>query len=130
MKNKITIFPCSGVGQVFGTITRQVAYKIIETLPDDTLLLCLPALVKKVQEDLNMLKYPIIVIEGCNKNCANYVLKQFKNINIIHIINIAEFINKNKIIVKNKNRQELKNNEKEIVNILTEKIINIIKEKK
>jgi len=127
MTNKITIFPCSGVGTVLGTISRQVAYKVIETFPNDTLLLCLPALVRLVQEDLEMLLYPVIVIEGCNKKCANYVLKRFRRPRIIHTFNICDFIKQNKIIVKNENRGELQDEEKRVVDIVAKQVVQIIK---
>jgi len=47
---KVAILPCTGVGQVVGTIARQAGYRVCEDeRPDDTVLLCLPALVRGVQ---------------------------------------------------------------------------------
>ena len=68
--------PCTGVGQVVGTIARQAAYRVCEDLrPDRTVLLCLPALVRGVREDLEMVeRYPVVVIEGCRHGCATHAL--------------------------------------------------------
>jgi len=76
LKGKVAVLPCTGIGQVVGTIARQAAYRVCEDLrPQDTVLLCLPALVKGVQEDLDMVaECPVIVIEGCKECCAAYAL--------------------------------------------------------
>ena len=73
---KVAILPCTGVGQVVGTIARQAAYRVCEDQrPDETVLLCLPALVKGVQEDIDMVRQcPVAVIEGCRERCAAHAL--------------------------------------------------------
>jgi uncharacterized metal-binding protein len=76
LEGKVAILPCTGVGQVVGTIARQAAYRVCEDLrPRETVLLCLPALVKGVREDLDMVaECPVVVIEGCKECCATYAL--------------------------------------------------------
>jgi len=73
---KVAVMPCTGVGQVVGTIARQAAYRVCEDeRPEDTVLLCLPALVKGVQEDIDMVRQcPVVVIEGCKERCAAHAL--------------------------------------------------------
>ena len=73
---KVAILPCTGVGQVVGTIARQAAYCVCEDeRPDDTALLCLPALVRGVQEDIDMVREcPVVIIEGCKERCAAHAL--------------------------------------------------------
>jgi uncharacterized metal-binding protein len=73
---KVAILPCTGIGQVVGTIARQAAYRVCEDLrPGETVLLCLPAMVKGVQEDLDMVaECPVVVIEGCKECCATHAL--------------------------------------------------------
>jgi uncharacterized metal-binding protein len=75
-EGRVAVMPCTGVGQVVGTIARQAAYRVCEDLrPEDTVLLCLPALVRGVQEDLDMAKdCPVVVIEGCKHGCAAHAL--------------------------------------------------------
>ena len=76
MNEKFAILPCTGIGQVLGTISRQAAYLVCDELrPDNTLLVCLPALVKGIEEDLDMIRdYPVVVIEGCRDRCATHAL--------------------------------------------------------
>ena len=78
MPSKVAVLPCTGIGQVVGTIARQAAYRVCEDLkPQETLLVCLPALVKGVQEDIDMIEnFPTVVIEGCKERCATYALKR------------------------------------------------------
>ena len=75
-KGKVAVLPCTGIGQVVGTIARQAAYRVCEDLrPGQTVLLCLPALVRGVQEDLDMVAdCPVVVIEGCKERCATHAL--------------------------------------------------------
>lgn len=76
LKGKIAILPCTGIGQVVGTIARQAAYRVCEDeRPKETVLLCLPALVKGVQEDIDMVEQClVVVIEGCKECCATHAL--------------------------------------------------------
>ncbi|NLW51415.1 MAG: hypothetical protein GXY85_11340 [Candidatus Brocadiaceae bacterium] len=73
---KVAILPCTGIGQVVGTIARHAAYRVCEDMrPDDTVLLCLPALVRGVQEDIEMIRQcPVVLIEGCKERCAAHAL--------------------------------------------------------
>ena len=75
-EGKVAVLPCTGVGQVVGTIARQAAYRVCEDeRPDGTALLCLPALVKGVAEDIDMVRQcPVVLIEGCRENCAAHAL--------------------------------------------------------
>jgi len=76
LKGKVAVLPCTGIGQVVGTIARHAAYRVCEDLrPRETVLVCLPALVKGVQEDLDMIaECPVVVIEGCKERCATHAL--------------------------------------------------------
>jgi len=76
LRGKVGVLPCTGIGQVVGTIARHTAYRVCEDLcPQATVLVCLPALVKGVREDLDMVaECPVVVIEGCRENCATHAL--------------------------------------------------------
>lgn len=76
LTGKVAVLPCTGVGQVVGTVARQAAYRVCEDMrPEDTVLLCLPALVRGVQEDIDMAhQCPVVVIEGCNERCGAHAL--------------------------------------------------------
>ena len=76
LDGKVAVLPCTGIGQVVGTIARHAAYRVCEDLrPRETVLVCLPALVKGVQEDLDMIAAcPVVVIEGCAQRCAAHAL--------------------------------------------------------
>lgn len=75
---KIAITPCVGVGQIYGPITREVGYNLVEDLyPDRTKLVCMPALAAEVIEDLDFIEdYPVVVLNGCKDRCATKVVEQ------------------------------------------------------
>ncbi len=72
------VVPCSGIGKPFGTVSREAAYEICESLrPDDTQLV---ALAKLVQGDaaarVAVAGAPVITIDGCKRMCASTLVKQ------------------------------------------------------
>jgi uncharacterized metal-binding protein len=107
-KNKIAILPCTGIGQVVGTIARQAAYRICEDLrPRETILCCLPALVKGVQEDIDMIEARhVIVIEGCRERCATYSL-ELRHGTAAAVISVPDIIKGNNLKIKRTARRRL-----------------------
>ena len=76
---KFVIAPCSGDGQTVGTVSRQAAYVVVDKImPNETLLLCLPAFVTGVEEDVKMVRENpnrVIAIEGCDRKCMSKILE-------------------------------------------------------
>jgi len=92
---KVGISACTGFDYPEASITRIIAYKVLEELrPDETVLICLPALAADVEEDIEFgEKYPVIVIEGCNKICCTKIFEEKKLAhNIKYVYNIHELI--------------------------------------
>lgn len=69
---KIAVTPCAGIGQIFGPITRETGYRLVEEVfPEQTVLVCPPALAVDVEEDLDFIRdYPVLVLNGCKDRCA------------------------------------------------------------
>ena len=120
-KSKIAILPCTGIGQVVGTIARQAAYKICEDLrADQTVLCCLPALVKGVQEDIDMIEAcPVIVIEGCRECCATHSLKLQRG-TAAAVILVPEAIKGNNLKIRRTARRQLTQPELNAVELVAE----------
>ncbi len=59
----------------------MAAYKVLDELrPNETVLICYPALTAKVDENVEFVqKYPTLVIDGCEKNAQEIFLP-----NLIH----------------------------------------------
>ena len=74
------------------TIARMAAYKVLDELrPNETVLICYPALTAKVDEDVEFVqKYPTLVIDGCEKNCARNLFAKFDS-QMVQIFNVAEY---------------------------------------
>ncbi len=72
------VVPCSGIGKSFGTVSREAAYELCETLrPGDTQLVALAKLVlgdAPVQALVS--NHPAITIDGCKQMCAAKMVKQ------------------------------------------------------
>lgn len=76
--NKIAITPCAGIGQIFGPITREAGYRLVEDLyPEQTVLVCPPALAVDIQEDIDFINdYPVLVLNGCKDRCGSKMILQ------------------------------------------------------
>lgn len=70
---KIAVTPCAGIGQIFGPITREAGYRLVEDLyPEQTVLVCPPALAVGIQEDIDFIsEHPVLVLNGCKDRCAS-----------------------------------------------------------
>ncbi|MCK5146365.1 hypothetical protein KAR48_06385 [bacterium] len=122
-ESKVAIMPCTGIGQVLGTITRQAAYKVCEELrPDQTLLLCLPALVRGVREDIDMIENnKVLLIEGCKDRCAAAALA-VQNGSAAVTINLPAVLKEAGVKVKDTNRSQLTKDEETVVDILAQRV--------
>lgn len=131
---KFVIAPCSGVGQTVGTISRQAAYVIVdEIMPNETLLLCLPAFVTGVEEDVKMVEENpdrIIAIEGCGHKCMSKILEG-KGYKPAETIIISQIIRETGLrIDRTKSRARLGAEEERIVLEVVKRVIEVIKELK
>ncbi|WP_459927311.1 putative zinc-binding protein [Desulfosporosinus burensis] len=74
--SKIAITPCAGIGQIFGPITREAGYRLVDDLyPEQTVLVCPPALAVDIQEDIDFInEYPVLVLNGCKDRCASKMI--------------------------------------------------------
>jgi len=121
---KVAIMPCTGVGQVVGTIARQAAYRVCEDERlDDTILLCLPALVKGVQEDIDMVRQcPVVAIEGCKERCATHALSTQEGAPSATVF-VPEVMKGKRLKVRREARRGLAESELAVVEIVTEAVV-------
>ena len=127
MNTRIAILPCTGVGQTVGTIARQAAYRVCDDMrPQDTVLVCLPALVKGIQEDIDMIQScPVIVIEGCGDCCASYAL-QLRGGKPSQTISVLRTMKGTGLTVKRETRQHLNDSERQIVELVSNRVIEAV----
>ena len=73
----VTIVPCSGIGKSLGSVTREAAYELCDTLrPDDTRLVALSKLVLGDAEARDLVRSrPTVTIDGCKLMCAAKLVK-------------------------------------------------------
>jgi uncharacterized metal-binding protein len=76
-ERRVVIVPCSGIGKPFGTVSREAAYEVCETLrPDETQLVALSKLVLGEEEACRRVdSSPAITIDGCKLMCAASLVK-------------------------------------------------------
>ena len=77
MSDTILIFPCSGIGKAFGTISRDAVYNVVEELrKDETDTNCLSLLVADDEEAISSVKsHRCISVDGCPNGCAQKTLE-------------------------------------------------------
>lgn len=76
---RVCVFPCNGIRRPASCVARLSGYIVDEDLlPGKILILCLPALLRGVEEDVLMVeKNPTIIIEGCEERCGSHILRLF-----------------------------------------------------
>ena len=67
---KVFVLPCSGIGKVYGLLSREAAQNVVLDLePNSTELICLASLLlDEIKEPLK--NRSVICIDGCPKCCA------------------------------------------------------------
>ena len=72
MLDKIKVIPCSGMGKVFGLISREAALTVVNKLaPDKSETMCLAYIVTGDKEAKEQIQGKnCITLDGCPKMCA------------------------------------------------------------
>jgi len=76
-KATVLIIPCSGIGKPLGTVTREAAYELCESMcPGETQLVALSKLVLGDAQALERVRTnPAVTIDGCKQMCASKLVK-------------------------------------------------------
>jgi uncharacterized metal-binding protein len=71
-RKEVVVIPCSGIGKSLGSVSREAAYELCETLrPDRTQLVALSKLVLGEEEARGRVRNnPAVTIDGCKQMCA------------------------------------------------------------
>lgn len=75
---RVLVIPCSGIGKVLGSISREAALEVVEDLrPEETETLCLARLTLGDPEAQEAVRArPVITVDGCLKGCAQVNVEQ------------------------------------------------------
>ena len=93
MEKKVAVAVCTGMDQPLATVSRYAGYHVLEKLrPEKTVLLCTPALIGGVQEDITFAKEnPVLVIDGCKQKCCEKIVSEAKG-QIKVVINVEDVL--------------------------------------
>jgi uncharacterized metal-binding protein len=96
-EKKVAVAACTGMDNSLATVSRYAAYEVLEKLrQDSTVLLCTPALISGVQEDIDFVKEnPVLVIDGCREKCCEKIINDAKG-QINATINVQEILEEHK----------------------------------
>jgi uncharacterized metal-binding protein len=97
VEKKVAIAVCTGMDQPLATVSRYAGYHVLDKLrPDKTVLLCTPALIGGVQEDVTFAKEnPVLVIDGCGEKCCEKIVNEAKG-QVKAIINVEDVLKEHK----------------------------------
>ena len=72
IQNKVIVIPCSGIGKALGSISREAAYEVVESLRKGvTETTCLALITSGDTETLQLVKSnKCITVDGCPLQCA------------------------------------------------------------
>jgi uncharacterized metal-binding protein len=70
--SELLVIPCSGIGKVHGLLSREAAYRAIESMPPDAAdTICLALLVTGDSQTTQMVRHTrCVTVDGCPKLCA------------------------------------------------------------
>jgi len=96
-EKKVAVAVCTGMDKPLATVSRYAGYHVLEKLrPDKTVLLCTPALIGGVQEDVTFAKEnPVLVIDGCGEKCCEKIVNQAEG-NVKAAINAEDVLKEHK----------------------------------
>jgi uncharacterized metal-binding protein len=94
---KVAVAVCTGMDRPLATVSRYAGYHVLEKLrPDKTVLLCTPALIGGVQEDVIFAKEnPVLIIDGCREKCCEKIVNEAKG-QVRAIINVEDVLKEHK----------------------------------
>ncbi len=93
IKPKVGVVSCSGECCSLGTLSRIATRLALESLPNQTVTICLPLfLAGETQEHGFAKEYPTIAVDGCDKLCAKKAIAKYSkepaaSINVETILN-------------------------------------------
>lgn len=124
---KVAVTPCAGIGQIFGPITREVGYKLVEDLyPEQSVLVCPPALSVNIQEDIDFIHdYPVLVLNGCKDRCASKMILE-KGGQIDAEIYLPDILKQEKLSLNSEKRSKLGPKSELAIQKMTEKASRVI----
>jgi uncharacterized metal-binding protein len=97
IEKKVAVAVCTGMDRPLATVSRYAGYHVLEKLrPDKTVLLCTPALIGGVQEDVTFAKEnPVLVIDGCREKCCEKIVDREKG-QVRAVINVEDILKDHK----------------------------------
>lgn len=124
---KVAVTPCAGIGQIFGPITREAGYRLVEELhPDETVLVCMPALAADIQEDLDFIQdHPVLVLNGCKDRCASKVVHE-KGGQVDAEVYLPDILKAEKLSLHGEKRSKLGPKSEQAITKLSERASEII----
>lgn len=95
VKDKVGIVSCSGEDLPEGTVSRIATCIVLEKLrPDDTVTICLPLFLAGSEDERAFARvFPTIVVDGCDKRCAEVAVKRYSGKPIAAIV-VSEIMKK------------------------------------
>jgi len=99
----VGVVPCSGEEIPEGTVTRIAARIVLEELrPTQTMTICLPLYLAGGKEERDFVRrQPIIIVDGCEKGCAEKSIRKH-NGNVAAVIRIPEVMKECELQAKNR----------------------------
>ncbi len=125
-RQKVVLAPCMGVGKVVANVTRRAAYLAKGACPEDTELLSIPALLAGSEEERELLKHPVVVVEGCVLRCASHVMK-FMGVTPAAKIEVTQLI-REKRLTPGKTRKELEETGKKLAEAVAERTADVLRD--
>ncbi|MCX6096319.1 MAG: hypothetical protein NT125_06345 [Candidatus Bipolaricaulota bacterium] len=90
-QGRVVVVPCSGIGKPSGSVSREAAYELCESLrPQNTELVALSKLVLgDAATHETVARTPCVAIDGCQQMCASKMVKKSGG-TVIHAVAVLD----------------------------------------
>ncbi len=121
-KQRVVVVPCSGIGKSLGSVTRETAYELCDSLrPSSTRLVALSKLVLGDAEARQLVRVsPTVTIDGCKQMCAAKLVKHNGGV-VAHEVAVFDAFRSHKHL-KPEGIAELNSEGKQLARVLAEEI--------
>ncbi len=123
---RVAVVPCSGIGKPPGSVSREAAYELCESLrPQITELVALSKLVMGDSASRETVaRSPCVAIDGCQRSCASKMVEESGGVRT-HTANVMDALRRNRGL-KVEGIAELNDAGKKLARLIAEELVEIV----
>jgi len=125
-QGRVVVVPCSGIGKPSGSVSREAAYELCESLrPQNTELVALSKLVLgDAATHETVARTPCVAIDGCQQMCASKMVKKSGG-TVIHAVAVLDAFRRHREL-KAEGIAELNDAGRKLARVMAEELVETV----